>query len=166
MQFLKNPKNILGAIALIGAPFFSAPLNADPLPVWDSTWTQFAVDDGIVGPGGGGQAFDAEYFFYSLNGTQLSIGLQTGFDVVSGQQAYSGRDYFAGDLAISFDGAPGYEFGVDFGLLTKDYFLQIVDTGSNTGIDDGGIYKNVAWNSNVVPAHAGSAPLHLMAVTG
>ncbi|MEE8059746.1 MAG: hypothetical protein V3T17_18240 [Pseudomonadales bacterium] len=41
-------------------------------------WTQFA-DDGIVGPGGGGEMFDTEYFLYKYNANTnvLSIGLQT-----------------------------------------------------------------------------------------
>ena len=161
MLSLNKTKTLLSFVILMTAPFVSPPLNAAPLPVWDSAWTQFANDDGIVGPGGGGQAFDAEYLYYSLNGTQLSIGLQTGFDVVDGHQLYSGHDYYAGDLALSFDGISGYEFGVDFGFLTKDYYLNSVDTGSATGIDVAGIYKNVTWNTGVYVGHLSSNPFAL-----
>ena len=55
-----------------------------------------------VYPGWGGQSFDAEYIFYRLDGNTLSVGLQTGFDILDGHVNYSGRDYYAGDLALSF----------------------------------------------------------------
>jgi len=49
-------------------------------------YIQFANDDGHVGPGSGGQAFDAEYLYYKLNGNTLYLGLQTGFNIVDGNQ--------------------------------------------------------------------------------
>ena len=36
-------------------------------------------------------------------------------------QVVNGKTYYAGDLALSFDGSAPYEYGIDFGLLTKDY---------------------------------------------
>lgn len=135
---------------------------ATPFSFWDTDgWTQFANDDGHVGPGTGGQAFDAEYLYYKLDGTTLSLGLQTGFDLIDGEQTVTGTTdhYYAGDLALSFDGdASNYEYGVDFGLLTKDfssYKLAVsdpsgrVDMGSGTGIDPEGLYAVSAWNNSL-----------------
>ena len=84
--------------------------NADPITtVFDSSWTQIASEDyvgpsGYVNPGYGGQDFDAEYLYYKLAGTTLSIGLQSGFNLVTGSVYYSGKTYYAGDLALSIDG--------------------------------------------------------------
>lgn len=169
MSYHHQSKYLLSAIVLLGAPLFSSPLNAAPLSAWDSSWTQFANDDGYtsngyVNPGWGGQAFDAEYLYYKRTGNTLSIGLQTGFDLSDGRQQYGSDWYFAGDLALSFDGdtsgsgGSGYEYGVDFGLLTKDYSAHHkalgdatgrVDMGSGNGIDPAGLYRNVGWNNGV-----------------
>ena len=163
---------ISSMMILIAAPFVSSPLSATPLAIWDSSWTQFADDDGMSdGPGGGGQAFDTEYLYYSLSGTTLSIGLQTGFDVMSGIVNYGGKDYYAGDLALSLDGVSGYEFGVDFGFFTMNYDKSHysgssydpakVDTGSGTGIDTAGIYSSASWDNGVYQGHTISNPFAL-----
>ena len=138
--------------------------NATPFTFWAADgWTQFANDDGHVGPGAGGQAFDAEYLYYKLDGNTLSLGLQTGFDVIDGIQVHSSDYYYAGDLALSFDGdASTYEYGIDFGLLTKDYSSHTkavsdstgrVDMGSGTGIDPAGLYAVNTWNVGVYSGH-------------
>ncbi len=122
-------------------------------------WIQFANDDGVytngfVDPGWGGQDFDAEYLYYKLAGNKLSIGLQSGFDLNSGLVVSGGRNYYAGDLALSFDGdttlgdASTYEFAFDFGLLTKDYDQNFVGDPTD-GIDDSGLYQVTAWNENI-----------------
>mgnify|MGYP001087931620 CR=1 FL=1 len=118
-------------------------------------WTQFADDDAHIGPGGGGQRFDTEYLFYKYNETSkdLTIGLQTGFDVQDGE--YNG--YYAGDLALSFDGTTsgplnGYEYAVDFGLLTKDYY-NTNTVGGNTGVagvDTAGLYQVSQWSNDII----------------
>jgi hypothetical protein len=149
--------------------------QAGVLPFWATDgWTQLVTPEypsdgtpedyvggsGFVNPGYGGQAFDAEYLFYKQVGSVLYLGLQTGFDVIDGHYATGGRNYYAGDLALSFDGnvtlgdGATYEYGVDFGLLTKDYDGETpVDTGSGTGIDPAGLYRVTAWNSDLVNAY-------------
>ena len=136
---------------------------AAPVSYWaDNGYTQFADDEGVeangfVDPGWGGQDFDAEYLYFKLEGTTLSIGLQTGFDIEDGHVSHGGRDYYAGDLALSFDGAvdsgagagTSYEFGIDFGLYTEGYTSGAVDTGSGNGIDDAGLYSVNGWNNDV-----------------
>jgi hypothetical protein len=101
--------------------------------------------------------------------------LQTGFDLIDGHQTHSdGKDYYAGDLALSFDGDAKYEYGVDFGLLTKNYDQDhgsgstynptYVDTGSDTGIagiDTAGVYDSVTWDNGVYQGHTISNPFAL-----
>ncbi len=126
-------------------------------------WTQLADNDGNTNPGSGGQIFDAEYLFYKYDesNNNLSIGLQSGFDLIDGQVDVISGDwwnrtktsYFAGDLALSFDGLPGYEYAVDFGLLTKDYNgndLVSADTGFDDGVDGAGLYRVTEWNNDIL----------------
>ncbi len=107
---------------------------------------------GFVYPGWGGQAFDAEYIFYRLDGNLLSIGLQTGYDIGDGEQ----NGYYGGDLALSFNGAtPGnagsYEYAIDFGFETRDYFgSDAVDADNNgDGVDAAGLYRVTGWNNDI-----------------
>lgn len=154
---------------LIGLTSVTA--QAGPLPLWSSDgWTAMTLatpgEDGQVGPGGGGQAFDAEGLYFKQSGTTLSIGLQAGFDLIDGHvnTSPSPYDYYAGDLALSFDGnavagtSSTFEYGVDFGLLTKDYQLDLVDMGSGTGIDGAGFYSVSAWNDDVYSGHSSATP--------
>jgi hypothetical protein len=100
----------------------AASAAAGPVSQWDSSWTQVAADDtvgpgGFVDPGWGGQAFDAEYLYYKWSGSVLSIGVQSGFNLTTGLVASGGKNYYAGDLALSFDSnASNYEYAVDFCL--------------------------------------------------
>jgi len=121
---------------------------AAPLSVFDD-WTMIGNDDGVydggfVDPGWGGQAFDAEYLFVKQAGSVLSIGLQAGFDLVDGKYTSGPRDYYAGDLALSFDGDAGnYEYAFDFGLYTQGYF------GVYSGTNAEGFYSVEAWSNDV-----------------
>ncbi|WP_198262956.1 PEP-CTERM sorting domain-containing protein [sulfur-oxidizing endosymbiont of Gigantopelta aegis] len=154
-------KNIIKVAASVSLIAFSASVFATPMTFWDTDgWTQFANDEGHTsGPGGGGQEFDAEYLYYKKDGNTLSLGLQTGFDVVDGHLLYGNKNYYAGDLALSFDGATTigdastYEYGVDFGLYTEGYYN--VGTGVDMGItgiagtDDAGLYNASSWSNNI-----------------
>ncbi len=131
----------------------SLPLNAAALGFWSSDdWTLLDAEDnvgtdGYVGPGAGGQAFDAEYLYWKQDGYLLSIGLQTGFDILSGQQDFAGDTYYAGDLALAFNGG-SYTHAIDFGLVTRD------SDGVNVGLGGGdqdaaGLYSVSAWNNNI-----------------
>lgn len=146
----------------------AGPITAE-LGFWATDgWTRFANDDGELSPGVGGQAFDAEYLYYKYSSGILSLGIQTGFNVLTGKQLYSdGKYYYAGDLAVSVDnhvttgaGAGStYEYGVDFGLLTKGYYGgQLIDAGSGTGIDDAGLYLVSSWSNDVYTGHHASDP--------
>ncbi len=119
-------------------------------------WIPFADDDGIVTPGGGGQAFDAEYFFYKKEGDILSIGLQAGFNIDQGYQTYGDNRYDAGDLALSFDGNKDiYEYAFDFGKYTEGYFAD-TDRDKIDAVD-AGLYRVTEW-SNDIYFYSNSSP--------
>ena len=136
-------------IMVVASPAWAtstAPLTL-PASVFDG-WNMFANDDGTLSPGYGGQYFDAEYFFYRIEGSTLSIGLQAGFNVVTGKDTYAGYPYYAGDIALSFDGstANGYEYAIDFGHVTKYYQLDPVGTA---GLHAAGLYSVTTWNNDL-----------------
>jgi hypothetical protein len=141
------------ALLLGGALTVSLPLNAAMLDFWSSDgWSVLDAEDsvasnGYVGPGFGGQSFDAEYLFYKEDGDLISIGLQTGFDILDGEQDYLGQSYYAGDLALSFNGGD-FDYAIDFGLLTKDKDGNDVGIGSGNQ-DAAGLYEVSAWNDNI-----------------
>lgn len=153
---------IAGAALIVAAanPVWaaSAPLTPAASVFSGPGWKMFANDDGETSPGYGGQKFDAEYFFYKINGSTLSIGLQTGFDVVTGKQLYSGKDYWAGDIALSFDGSTAnYEYAIDFGKDTRDY------TSDPLGIHPKGLYSGITWNNDMYPGYVGASNPFAMA---
>ncbi|AFV00054.1 PEP-CTERM sorting domain-containing protein [Simiduia agarivorans] len=141
--------------------------SATKLSFWDTDgWTQMSQTaghgDGIVGPGGGGQAFDVEFLFYKFDSATntLSVGLQTGFDIIDGHHYTGGRDYYNGDLALSFDGDKStYEYAVDFGNLTKGYY------GTNLGTDAAGLYSVSSWSNEVYNGHAAAHPFAMASGT-
>lgn len=172
MRYLTKIVFIISSLAL------SVGVSASPLAFWATDgWTQFADDEGMVdGPGAGGQAFDTEYLYYKISGSELFLGLQTGFNVIDGYQPYgSSQWYYGGDMALSFDGVTigdesSYEYGIDFGLYTKDYSsvnkafadptgrVNIGPGAATTGIDPAGMYSVSSWNSNVYSGHHVSDP--------
>lgn len=136
--------------------------QAAPLSFWNTQgWTMIDNDDGVglngfVDPGWGGQDFDGEYLYYRLDGNILSLGLQAGYNLQTGKVNYQEKNYYAGDLALSFNGG-GYNYAVDFGLVTKDYSNKNVEADNdNNGKDAAGLYSVTAWNNNI--AFAQSAP--------
>ena len=167
-------KVMIVAILVLGLVLMSMPAFSTPLSVFDG-WTLIADDDGVgaqgfVDPGWGGQDFDAEYLFYQLNDdkTKLSIGLQTGFDIIDGKLTHGNKDYYAGDLALSFDdcGANGWEYGVEFGWYQQDYYPDnsndpnndLNNNGTDNDPSEVGLYRVSAWNGDVYTGYTSSAP--------
>jgi len=106
----------------------------------------YVGSEGRVYPGWGGQAFDAEYLFYKQTGTTLYLGLQTGFDLSTGNQQAS---YYSGDLALKINSS-SYNYAIDFGFAAqKDYY--------NTDLPStAGLYAVTGWNTGI--AFTGSSP--------
>ncbi|HID02371.1 MAG TPA: PEP-CTERM sorting domain-containing protein [Desulfobacterales bacterium] len=145
---------LAGAVVLNCSTAQAVPvaMSDDPLNMFN-TWTIMANDDGFVGPGSGGQAFDAEYLFYKVDAGKLSIGLQTGFNISDGKQNYYGQRYDAGDLFLSFDGNnSSYEYAFDIGNVTEGYW----DFG-NDAIDAvaAGLYKVTTENNDIYYTDSG-----------
>lgn len=140
-------------VALVGA---SMSVAAAPLNVFNG-WNQLANDDGVytngfVDPGWGGQAFDAEYLFYKLQGNTLSIGLQTGFNIQAngGYKHSDNRWYYAGDLALSFDGNNStYEYAIDFGNKARGYNTNAAIGLGAGDTDAAGLYSVTTWNNDI-----------------
>lgn len=113
-----------------------------------------------------GQNFDAEYLFYKYDPQtkQLSLGLQTGFNLVTGKNVDSTTNWagtnrtttiYGGDLRLTIGGK---YFAVDFGLASKT--TQKTKTGmwvvnsstggqSLSGAGDAGVYETTAsdWST-------------------
>ncbi len=163
---------IISAVSAAFAIVFSVSAQAGIVSYFDSSWTDITLtptsgpigvnsgedlesfQGGYVNPGWGGQAFDAEYIFYKLNGSMLSIGLQTGFDINTGEQ----NGYYAGDLALSFNGATlgdagSYEYAIDFGNETRVYYgnsAPVVEADTDgDGIDAAGLYAVSQWSNDI-----------------
>lgn len=80
------------------------PTNAPSNTQWITE--DFVGAGGYVGPGWGGQLFDAEAAYFGVDGTKLYFAIVTGLP----PQGASGYD--PGDLAIDFDSNGSYEFAV------------------------------------------------------
>lgn len=112
-----------------------------------------------------GQNFDAEYLFYKYDPKtkQLSIGLQTGFNLVTGKDVSSHKDgwgvrhtetIYGGDLRLTIGGK---NFAVDFGLASKTskkerkgWFTTTTTGGQSlSGAGDAGVYETTAsdWST-------------------
>lgn len=151
--FMKLIRNIALFITLGG---FSVASFATPLSVFNG-WSLLADDDGVsangfVDPGWGGQSFDAEYLFYKLEGSLLSVGLQTGFNIQNndGYKHSDGKWYYAGDLALSFDGsASSYEYAIDFGNKARGYSSNAPVSAGAGDTDAAGLYQVTQWNNDI-----------------
>lgn len=132
---------------------------ASPVSVFQTNgWIQFADDEGIA-PGRGGQAYDTEYFYYKtdLASNTMSIGLQAGFNLITGKG--SNADIFGGNLALSFDNDDSnYEYAFDYG-----YWTGFVSSATGTAPGDysdfagEGLYSVNSWNTNT--SHDAPLPL-------
>jgi hypothetical protein len=84
--------------------------------------------DGYVGPGWGGQLFDAEALYFTHDLDYAYFGVVTGFP----PEGASG--HVPGDIAIDFEhNAVGWDYGIE-------------TTGSH-GMTVGGLYMDITWGS-------------------
>jgi hypothetical protein len=99
-----------------------------------------------VGPGIGGQAYDAERLGLFFDNSMVYFGLQTGFDLANG------RDYFSlhfapGDIAIDVNGDSTYEYAIDFTISGSSVLYTLVDM----------TLPGSSWNLPYYPQHAAAA---------
>ncbi len=110
----------------------------------------YTVEDqhsSYLNPGYGGQAYDAEAIYVSLDSTNLYIALATGHNPNTAQNP-GGNSFGAGDFAIDFGKDGSYEVGINIKPAWDGFGVA------------GGIYGNAAWNyglwntaGNYDPAH-------------
>lgn len=172
---MRTTKFVAAGISLLflslGAQATSGHFN-----VFDSSngWSVVEDDRGIAS-NHGGQSYDTEFLFMKYNSDNtLSVGLQTGFDIIDG--SWNGSNTYGGDIGLAFRDESGnliggqsatkgakqntsstsltdYNYALDFGYYrdgtayaTKNGVGQLVGESSN-GIDAAGLYKVNEWNN-------------------
>ena len=136
----------IGACGILSNPAFAyiidgslADWGVTPGAYGSSQWIPnsgifYAIEDNdpgvnYVGPGYGGQPYDAEAIYIDFDSTNLYFSVVTGFPG-------SGTDkYQPGDIALDFDGDGFYEYGIDTtgDETTKGTLYSVSEWG--TGID-------------------------------
>jgi len=127
-------------------------------------WTiYYAIDDyisggnGFLGPGYGGQAYDAEALYVTWDENNLYIALVTGHDPNTPNNP-SGNTYSAGDFALNFwSGSDDHTY--EFGIRTPNQFNNSGNP-ANIGTFTTDVYRTTdlsnwkqsnLWNSQLEP---------------
>ncbi len=146
-------------LIIFSITLFSFDAEAVLIPMFSSSngWTEFQVDpyadsrtedwvssDGFVDPGWGDQAFDAEYLLYKFENDIITLGLQTGFNIIDGKNDF--YDFVGGDLVLAINGG-AEKYAINFGFDGQDDGLYRVDGDSS-------------WTT--VDIYSGSNPLALV----
>jgi len=105
--------------------------------------------DGYVGPGYGGQAFDAEGLYVDWNDSTFYLALVTGWPATGYPPD---PDYSPGDIAIDFGGNGTWDYAIEIGAHNPSY------TGFS-GIP-GNVFTDVTW-ADASPYIEGS-PSHIL----
>lgn len=90
----------------------------------------------FLGPGYGGQAYDAEALYARVDAGRLFIALATGHHPLTVQRPAS-NSFGAGDFAIDFGMDGRYEVGINFKHMTPN--------GRESFGIEGGVYGNAVW---------------------
>lgn len=107
--------------------------NVAALPVIDGNfntaeWSGYYQDsNGTVGPGVGGQAYDAERLGLYFDSASVSFGLQTGFDLANGRNYTSPSHFSPGDIAVNVDSDSFYEYAIHFNISGPSVTYTLVD---------------------------------------
>lgn len=163
-KILIHPMLLAGLLSAAGAHAYTIDGNlADWGVQRNGTADDWTPDAGIhytvedqhtarLTPGWGGQAYDAEAIYVSLDSANLYIALATGHNPDTAQNP-ARNSYGAGDFAIDFGKDGSYELGVNLKPSWDGFGVA------------GGVYANAAWNyglwnsaENYDPAHAD--PVH------
>lgn len=98
-----------------------------------------------LNPGWGGQAYDAEALYATIDGGKLYIALATGHNPATVENT-AANVYGAGDFAIDFGKNGNYELGINFARPGDQMTVM------------GGVYKNPVWNYGLWNASGAYAP--------
>ncbi len=127
--------------------------NARALPLIDGNfntveWAEHYTDsNGVVGPGVGGQAYDAERLGLYFDNSHVDFGLQTGFDLALGRN-YGNLHFNPGDIAINVDGDSFYEYAIDFSVAGASVVYTLVDMTK----------AGATWTAPYYAQHASAGP--------
>lgn len=102
-----------------------------------------------LNPGYGGQAYDAEAMYTTIQGSSLYIALATGHSPLTLEKP-SANSYGAGDFAIDFGKDGTYEVGINVKHRTP--------TGPESFGLEGGVYDNVRWGYGLWDEDGNHAP--------
>ena len=158
-------KRILKVIALTFGFLAGSIISSNATPAIDGAfdtteWQNYYADgDGVLSPGGGGQAYDVEYLGLYIDSTTVYIGLQTGFDFASYYDENHPNipdGFWAGDFALDIDGTGGYDVAID--LDTGD-IIDMRDVSTNTLLNftTPGVVKG--WRDVAYSSHSAATPL-------
>lgn len=85
--------------------------------------------------------YDAQYLYFKREGNTLTIGLQSRFNLKTGQEASQNESVDAGEIAFSFGGASTnttarnyYDYAVDFGLETWQMYGNRLSNAKDAGV--------------------------------
>ncbi len=118
----------------------------------------YTDDDGHVGPGVGGQAYDAERLGLYFDSNTVYFGLQTGFDLRNGRD-YGSVHFDPGDLALDVNGDGTYDYAIDFTIDTSDMITYSLIDMTGTGIWEDVYYAGHSAAGYPLNAQAGSGLL-------
>jgi len=120
----------LAVFLLSGASFAIPNVNGIFVTNEYASWTDEdeVYANNYVGPGWGGQAFDVEYIGLEIINNTVYFGLQTGFNLVSGESGY-----YAGDIALDVNGDKVFDYAINFAINSGivDYTLLVAGLGSS-----------------------------------
>jgi len=144
---------LLGIFGSMSAAAMSIDGKLSDWGVDSSTWVpasgiHFTVDDQVgsgnyrLGPGWGGQAYDAEALYAQKSGEVLFIALVTGHNPRTLNQPGS-NSYGAGDFAIDFGRNGSFDLGINIKHATS-VSANGVYTFETFGVE-GGVYMNPTW---------------------
>lgn len=102
---------------------------------------QYKAEDGTLGPGVGGQAYDVEYLGLYVENGEVFFGLQTGFDVVNGRYYNSSTWFDPGDFGIDIGGDGSYEYAIDFSINATTSKVDYTLVDMSTAIWDAPYYS-------------------------
>ncbi len=133
------------AVFLAGTSAVSTTIEIDGSFDRTNEWAgYFTDDDGIVGPGSGGQAYDTEFLGLYFDSDTVYFGLQTGFDLKDGRN-YGTVHFDPGDLALDVNGNGTYDYAIDFSMAGNTVNYSLIDM---THIDSDTKWGDVYYSSH------------------
>ncbi len=149
--------------------FWTAPAWASPIidGVFDRTgeWAgHFVAEDtgqeNHLGPGDGGQLYDAEYLGLVIEGGSVYFGLQTGHQVATNTVLP------AGDFAFDIGSDGTWDYAIDFLITGGTVNYSLIDMRGTSLVDYSDTVATHAWRDVRYSSNAISSPFEAIYTTG